>query len=234
MNLNILQRFLSLFKSKPDPEFIAQQLRKPTGDHAQEIGDKMDQVNEALFDLTLDVMRPQDNEAILEIGFGTGNFFDKLFARADGLQVSGIDYSEKMVETAKRLNRTSLNLGRLNIKLGRSDELPYPDRSFDKVFCNMVIYFWDHPEEHLREIHRILKPGGKFYTGLRTRKSMLHFPFVEYGFNLYETSEWNDILIQNGFSVINTHSQMDPEIDFEGNTLRLESCCIVARKNSSQ
>ncbi len=56
---------------KPDPAQIAQQLRKPAGASAKNIADKMDQVNEPLFDLTLETMQLIDGESILEIGFGS-------------------------------------------------------------------------------------------------------------------------------------------------------------------
>ena len=94
----------------------------------------------------------------------------------------------------------------------------------------MVIYFWDQPRKHLAEVHRVLKPGGKFYTGIRSRDSMQVFPFVEYGFNLYGAEEWKDILAENGFTVTGEKVSMDPELNFEGNTLHLESRCIVACK----
>lgn len=238
MKTNILKRFLMLFKSKPemepepepDPEFVARQLRKPSGDFAQQIGEKMNQVNEALYDLTLDAMQLEEGDKILEIGFGTGKFFSRLFSKEKALQVSGIDFSDKMVETAKENNRHAIVSSKLNIKSGSSDAIPFPDGSFDKVFCNMVIYFWDQPGIHLKEVRRVLKPGGKFYTGLRTRQSMLLFPFVKHGFNLYEKDNWIEILGQNGFSYIDTQSKMDPELELKGNTIRLESCCIVAEK----
>lgn len=241
MKTNILKRFLMLFKSKPemepepepDPEFVARQLRKPSGDFAQQIGEKMNQVNEALYDLTLGVMQLEEGEKILEIGFGTGKFFGKLISKAKDLQVSGIDFSDKMVEMAKGNNLHAIDSSKLNIKLGRSDAIPFSDASFDKVFCNMVIYFWDQPGKHLKEVHRVLKPSGKFYTGLRTRESMLVFPFVKYGFNLYETEDWIEILGQNGFSYIDTQSRMDTELELKGNKLRLESCCVVAEKKDA-
>ncbi|MDR8393298.1 class I SAM-dependent methyltransferase [Aliifodinibius sp. S!AR15-10] len=217
-------------ENQPEPEFMAQQLRKPSGEHAGDVGQKMNKVNGPLYDLTFDVMQPRDNEAILEVGFGTGKFFDNLFARAKRLNVSGIDYSEKMVEMARQDNQPSINSGKLDLKLGNSSELPYASESFDKVFCNMVIYFWDHPESHLKEIHRVLKPGGKFFTGMRTRESMLVFPFVEYGFNLYSISEWEEILTRHVFSVINTQTQLDPELEMGENKIQLKSCCIEVQK----
>lgn len=233
MKPNILNRVMSLFKSsEPSPEVIAQQLRKPSGEYAKEVGDNMDKVNEALYNLTLDVMEPQGDDRILEIGFGTGKFFDKLIASAKDIRVSGIDYSEEMLELAKSNNLDSITSGKLALQLGNSDAIPFPDESFDKVYCNMVIYFWDQPEKHLKEVCRVLKPGGKFYSGIRSRKSMNSFPFVKYGFNLYERVEWKNILKQNGFFPLETRKQLDSPIEFNGEQLQLESYCIVAIKES--
>lgn len=228
--MSILQRFLSVFRSKPSPSFIAQQLRQPSGEFAREIGNNMNRVNEALYDLTLDVMQPKENDQILEIGFGTGKFFNKLFLNERKIQVSGIDYSEEMIEAAKSNNPEAIASGKLDIQWGQSDDLPFLDQKFDKVFCNMVIYFWERPENHLREIHRVLKPAGKFYTGIRSRESMLAFPFVEYGFNLFDAEEWKDILAQNGFTFVELQTKIDPPIEFNNDELQLESCCIVARR----
>src|SRR5690625_5004049 len=223
MKSNTQQSSESSNESRPNPEFIAQQLRRPSGDFAPEVGQNMNQVNKPLYDLTFDVMGFQKDDHILEIGCGHGKFFEDLFTKQRGLQISAIDFSEAMVEEAEELNREAVSSGKLDIKLGSSEKNPFPDQSFDKVLCNMVIYFWDQPEKHLKEIRRVLKPGGIFYTGVRTRESMLVFPYVAHGFNLYATEEWEDILEKNGFIFLDTYTRMDPKIDLENNKIRLES-----------
>lgn len=219
--------------TKPEPRFIAQQLRKPSGEFAKKIGEKMNHINEALYDFVIDAMELNDHEKILEIGFGTGKFFNKLFSKADNLLVNGIDYSREMVNSAKELNQTAVSLGKLNIKLGNSDNIYFEDNSFDKVFCNNVIYFWKEPHRHLKEIYRVLKPGGKFYSGLRTRKSSLNFPFTKYGFVLYDLADWESILKQNGFSNINAKQISESIIEEGGKPMKIESiCCIAEKKNT--
>lgn len=219
-------------ETKQDPEFIAQQLRRPSGDFATEVGQKMNQVNKPLYDLTFEVLELQENDHILEIGFGNGKFFKDLFSIKNKIQVKAIDFSEAMVEAAREENQEALSSGILDIKLGSSEAIPFPDQLFDKVFCNMVIYFWDQPEKHLKEVRRVLKPDGTFYTGIRTRESMRVFPFIEYGFNLYSMKEWEEILNQNGFLFKERYNRMDPEIEVQDNKIRLESCCIVAKKEA--
>lgn len=213
-----------------DPIFIAQQLRKPSGSFAFNVGQKMNLVNKPLYDLTCDVIELNDNDHILEIGFGTGKFFGKLFDQNDKMKVSGLDYSEKMLEVASESNEDLISNGKLDLKLGNSDSIPFENQTFEKVFCNMVIYFWDEPGDHLKEIRRVLKPGGLFYSGLRTRESMMVFPFVEHGFNLYSIREWKEILNENEFTIQQIHKRLDPQIEIEDNKLQLESCCILADK----
>lgn len=219
-------------QNKPDPAFVAQQLRQPSGEAAEKIGEKMNVVNKPLFDLTLNTMQLDDRQRLLEIGFGTGKYFDKIFSNANDLEVYGIDFSKDMVDMARSDNTGLVDSGKLKLIYGQSDRLPFDDHTFDKVFCNMVIYFWEQPEEHLREIKRVLKPGGRFYTGIRTRESMLQFPFVQYGFILYELKEWISLLQQNGFEYIDKKQSSDPVIEDkeQDRNIQLESVCIVAEK----
>ncbi|MEX2363304.1 MAG: methyltransferase domain-containing protein, partial [Balneolaceae bacterium] len=152
MITSFLQRLKSLFQKDPDQEFIAAQLRKPSGSYAREIASSMDKVNESQFDLTLEKMKLKNNESILEIGFGSGSFMEKLFQETYGLHVTGIDYSPQMVSLATSINKSRVESGQLKLHEGSSDNLPFDDQSFDKAYCNMVIFFWDEPEKHLKEV----------------------------------------------------------------------------------
>lgn len=210
-------------------QMMAQQLRKPAGKPVDEVSAKMDKVNEPLFDLTLDTMQPDDGDRILEIGFGTGAYLDRLFDKADGLEVHGIDHSEAMVKRAEK-NNPNLVDEQLHLETGDSANLPYEDNSFDKIFNNMVIYFWDEPEPHLAEVHRVLKPDGKFYTGLRTKKSMELFPFTQYNFNLFTPEAWITLLQKNRLPLVIENKKTDPVIEMDMGEIRLESVCIAGRK----
>lgn len=213
-----------------DFKFIAQQLRKPSGDFAGTIAEKMAEANRPLYELMFHSITFRDNDSILEIGFGSGAHFSDLLNMANDLEISGIDYSQEMTELAKTFNKVSFETGRLKLHTGNSSRLPFEDGSFNTVFCNMVVYFWDNPTEHLGEILRVLKPGGLFYTGMRTRDSMLQFPFTKFGFNLYSTDEWSTVLQSHGFNVVGDFRRRDPVFDDEGDRVQLESVCIAAQK----
>ena len=63
------------------------------------------------------------------------------------------------MHAARRRNAAAL-IGRVNVELGDVASLPYPDECFDKAFSIHSIYFWDNPVDCLRELRRVLKPGG--------------------------------------------------------------------------
>lgn len=213
-----------------DLKFIASQLRKPSGDFASQIAGKMNEGNSPLYELTLSTMEIADNDTILEIGFGNGFHFENFLNYKKNLQICGIDYSGEMVTLATANNKDFIESGQLHLTEGNSNHLPYEDNKFDKVFCNMVIYFWENPEEHLKEIYRVMKPAGRFLTGMRTRDSMLMLPFTKYDFNLYTVGEWKSILIENGFSLQHSKQQKDPVLEENGERIQLESVCIIAEK----
>jgi SAM-dependent methyltransferase len=216
--------------TQPKFDFIAAQLRKPSGDFAATIAKNMEKSNEALFDVTLQTMDPEDDQHLLEIGFASGRFLHKLFLDRHNLKVTGIDYSSEMVNLATMINSDLITSGSLRLEEGSSEHLPFEPESFDAVYANMVIYFWDHPEQHLREVWRVLKPAGKFYAGFRPTKSMQGLPFAQFGFTLYEPDEWRALLEKNGFELIRTERKQDPEMEANGRKFQLESVCMVAQK----
>lgn len=213
-------------------KLIAEQLRKPAGEFAGKVADKMSVGNRPLYDLALQAMEIKENDMILEIGFGGGEHFKDFLTRVENVQIRGIDYSEDMVKRASTNNGNFIDNGQLKLFLGNSNSLPFQDEAFDRVFCNMVVYFWEDPAEHLKEIRRVLKPGGKFYTGMRSRDSMLQLPFTKYGFNLYTETAWRSILEENGLLVQGSTYKTDPALEEGGKEIQLESIFITSEKSN--
>jgi ubiquinone/menaquinone biosynthesis C-methylase UbiE len=209
---------------------FAKQLRKPSGLLANKVGNKMNNMNGFLCDFTIETLNLHDDNSILEIGFGNGKLFEKLFSKANNLKISGLDFSSNMVKVAKANNPSTIASGNLDLRFGSSDKIPFADNSFDKVFCINVIYFWEQPADHLKEIYRVLKPGGKFYTSIRTKESMLQMPFVNYSLTIYSEDEWRNILEANRFHFMVTEKASEPQTELNGQYYKLESLCIVAEK----
>lgn len=209
---------------------MARQLRKPSGEAGIKTGLMMNKANAVLYDFTLDCMQLQNNERVLEIGFGNGYLFDKVLSRAAGLQLFGLDYSADMVRMAHEHNRELISKGFLSLTQGSSNSMPYPDGHFDKIFCINVVYFWDAPSPHLQEIKRVLKPGGQFFATVRSKESMAQMPFTQYGFTAYTPDSWKALIEANGLHWVTALVNDEPGMVFNDEVIQLKSYCLVIKK----
>lgn len=102
---------------------------------------------------------PQTLEvSILDVGVGTGILIGQVLPKNKSVHLFGIDISPEMVKKAKRKFKGKSNV---MIALGSADKLPHKDNSFEFVTC--VNSFHHHPDsiQSLKEMERVLKPGGK-------------------------------------------------------------------------
>lgn len=208
---------------------LARQLRKPTGAMGLEVARRMNINNEFLYNFTLDEMMIRDNQHILEIGFGNGKFFYKHFDFATNLRVTGIDISDDMLAAARENNRELIRDRQLELVKSASNSMPFPKNCFDAIFSINVAYFWKDPQEHLCEIARVLKPGGRLYTTIRSTESLSRMPFSQYGFTSYTEQEWKLFCHLNDLSFIRCSLVVEPDLpgaEFTG----IRSLCLVAEK----
>ncbi|MBS1597871.1 MAG: class I SAM-dependent methyltransferase [Bacteroidetes bacterium] len=222
MGINFISRLM--MKS------LAKQLRKPGGRLGKKVGKKMNESNETLYDFAIETMQLSEGDNILEIGFGNGKFFNKIFSVRNDLKISGLDYSAEMINEARASNQSHIDSGKLTLRYGSSDKIPFPANSFDKVFCINVVYFWEQPGKHLEEIYRVLKPGGKFYSVLRAKETMQQMPFTKFGFNIYTREDWEAIMKNNQFSIDAVKIINEPALKFENKTYQNQSLCYIAAK----
>lgn len=92
-------------------------------------------------------------------GGGRGSLF---LARLGAARVTGVDLSPKNVETCRTWARR-FDLAHLEFREGTLAALPFPDGAFDVVWCNGVIMHTEDPDAVLREIARVLRPGGRMW-----------------------------------------------------------------------
>ena len=102
---------------------------------------------------TLDTVAWQGDEAVLDIGSGTGSHYSQLSARLPGVEYYALDLSPNL------LRQHPAGAGCL--ALADAVQLPYADDRFDIVMANHVIFHLDNIEGGLQEIKRVLKPGGR-------------------------------------------------------------------------
>lgn len=102
-----------------------------------------------------------EDATILDVGCGGGRTINLLASRTRG-KVYGVDYSDVSVATASETNERAIAEGRVDIRQGSVSQLPFPDATFDLVTAVETHYYWPDLPRDIREVMRVLRPGGKF------------------------------------------------------------------------
>jgi demethylmenaquinone methyltransferase / 2-methoxy-6-polyprenyl-1,4-benzoquinol methylase len=99
---------------------------------------------------------PRPGQRILDVATGTGMVAFALAARAPGCEVVGVDQSPAMLGVAQaRAN------GRVSFVQAQAEHLPFADNEFDALSFTYLLRYVDDPAATLRELARVVKPGGR-------------------------------------------------------------------------
>jgi ubiquinone/menaquinone biosynthesis C-methylase UbiE len=100
---------------------------------------------------------PPDGGDVLEVAPGPG-FLAIEMARSGKLHVTGLDISKTFVELARK-NAAQAGV-RVDFRAGNASEMPFAENSFDLLVCRAAFKNFSEPQKALREMHRVLRPGG--------------------------------------------------------------------------
>ena len=131
----------------------------------------------------------------------------RLSALAAEGTVDGIDYSKASVAASRAANARAIEAGRVTIQHASVASLPFPDLTFDVVTAVETHYYWPDLPANVREIFRVLKPGGTFALIAEVHRSGRFNPAERVVMRLLRASymtpaEHEDLLKQAGFSDI--------------------------------
>ena len=117
-----------------------------------------------------------EGKTVLEIGCGRGIGTELILERLGAAKVIATDYDEDMLRRArKRLGHYDAE--RLEVKAADATALKYEDQAFDAVFNFAAIHHIPVWQTAISEIHRVLRPGGRFYFQEVTARWILRFPY---------------------------------------------------------
>lgn len=210
-----------------EPKQIAAQLRKPEGEEGKKVGEVMNKGNEWINRQAIEALSLKPGDMVLEIGMGNGFFAREIIAKHASISYAGCDFSELMVAEAKQMNKEFL--ARMQFELAPADSLPYVDESFSKILTVNTLYFWQ-PLAELKEIKRVLQPGGLFVLAIRTRAVMDRMPFTAYGFKKYDEGELKEVLEQAGFIIKQINLEKEPMQEWDGESVVLENLVAICTK----
>jgi ubiquinone/menaquinone biosynthesis C-methylase UbiE len=98
----------------------------------------------------------------LDIGCGTGTLPAMLATSSMPVRAVGLDYSPAMCTVGEGKARQAGLSDRLSFVTADSEHLPFTDGSFDVVSCSNSFHHYPHQEAVVKEVRRVLRPGGRF------------------------------------------------------------------------
>jgi len=151
-------------------------------------------------------VKPDDN--ILDIGCGGGANIARMLDMTPHGKVCGVDYAALSVEKSIQRNRKAIAAKRAEIKQGDVSQIPYADSTFDIVTAFETVYFWQDFPNDLKEVARVLKPGGTFFIcneAVRLEgEDPPHKGFIKMlDLNMYSANDFRQTLLAAGFESVN-------------------------------
>jgi ubiquinone/menaquinone biosynthesis C-methylase UbiE len=147
------------------------------------------------------------NDAILDVGCGGGRTVSKLAAIATRGKVYGVDFSRESVAFASRINKRWIDTGRVEIREASVSQLPFSENVFDLVTAVETHFWWPALPSDMREVLRVLKPGGaliiiaEVYKGANTVTAKLAEKYALLsGMKLLGATEHSELFTNAGFS----------------------------------
>lgn len=147
---------------------------------------------------------------VLDVGCGAGAMTIALKRERPDLEIIGIDKSREGIKIAKDKK------SQVKFLVGDINKLPFKDQTFDAVVCHHVLEHLEEPKKPIKEINRVLKKRGIFYsiTPLEGNPSTLHWLFykipgyrdlrIKYlgHFQQYSFADLKSLIEENGFKIV--------------------------------
>jgi ubiquinone/menaquinone biosynthesis C-methylase UbiE len=108
----------------------------------------------------VEAANPRSGERVLDLACGTGVVARRVVATAGpDIQITGLDLNPNMLAVARAVSeREGLAI---DWREGRAEAIPLPDNSFDLALCQFGLMFFADRPAALREMHRVVAPGGR-------------------------------------------------------------------------
>ncbi len=198
----------------------------PTGEFGAQMLHRMNSSHGAVTDWALDKLHFEPHFHTLDIGCGGGATMRRHLARMvkaaedNGTDftdlakfpghVTGVDYSSTSCCESSNLNAEDIAAGRMDVVEASVEDLPFEDGSFDIVTTVESFYFWPDPAANLREVARVVKPGGHFLlvadiyrTDELSEETLQNVR--EHDLTVLTPKEYRNLFAQAGFSACDVH-----------------------------
>jgi ubiquinone/menaquinone biosynthesis C-methylase UbiE len=140
-------------------KWLIGQYAAPSGMGGRLVALAMPSMHRTLYDRAAVLVDLEPADALVDVGCGSGVFLDR--HGRDAGRVAGIDLSAIQVAQARRALAGRIAAGTAEIVRGDAAALPWDDGSFSAATCVGGLEFFDDPAAAVREMFRVLEPGGR-------------------------------------------------------------------------
>jgi arsenite methyltransferase len=148
---------------------------------------------------------------VLDVGCGSGWLSRRLAKRVMEGRVVGMDISDEMIRVARR---TSLDFENILYATGEVAEIPWEANFFNHAISVESAYYWPEPAAGVREIFRVLRPGGAAWILINYYRDNPHChqwgPLLAMPTHLLSAEEWKEFFQATGFGEVEQKRVIDP------------------------
>ena len=103
----------------------------------------------------------QPCQEVLDVAIGTADLSLEILRQQKAQHITGLDLSQEMMRIGEQKVRQKGHADRVRFDLGSAQEMPYPDNHYDAVTCAYGVRNFSRLDDGLREMARVLRPGGQ-------------------------------------------------------------------------
>jgi len=159
----------------------------------------------------LQKMRLTATDNVLDVGCGSGWLTRRLATLVPDGRVVGTDISDEMIRLARR---SSVDHHNTLYVVGEAAEIPWEPNFFHHAISVESAYYWPDPAAGLKEIYRVLRPGGAAWILINYYRDNPHChqwgPLLAVPTHLFSAAEWAELFRSAGFTATNHTCVADP------------------------
>jgi SAM-dependent methyltransferase len=146
----------------------------------------------------------QSSAIVADISCGTGIMARRLALSGIYKHIIALDYSELMLaQLQQKMKQEGISPSQITIIRADVEALPLASNSIDAVYTGAAMHCWQDALEGIRNIYRVLLPGGKLFATTFLK------PFPSIVFRFFSVSELQDIMLTAGFKKDNVRVEAD-------------------------